>query len=345
VQLVTAHQAKQLTGRPKTDKLDVMWLARLTEKGLLRPSFVPPAPVRALRHYTRARTHLTQDRTRCFQRLEKLLEDALIKLSAVASKLATASARDMAEALIAGERDPVVLAGLARSQMKAKHAALVAALTGMFDDHHGELARMLLDQIAFLDARIRRLTLLISEQLAAIPAAWGIDAGGATGPGAATSDGAAMLPAAARLDEIPGISADLAAAIIAATGLDMTRFPHPRPPGVVGRAVRPHPAIRPPHPPSQRPRQQLPARLPRPSRHRRRRDSHLPRRTVFPHRPPPRQSQSPSRRRPHPAGHHLAPARRPPHPLPRPRPRLLPAQNRQRQTRPQPHPPAPSTRL
>ncbi len=76
VQLVTASQAKQLSGRPKTDRLDAMWLARLTEKGLLRPSFVPPAEIRALRHYTRARTHLTQDRTRCWQRLEKLLEDA-----------------------------------------------------------------------------------------------------------------------------------------------------------------------------------------------------------------------------------------------------------------------------
>ena len=132
VQLVTASQVKQLSGRPKTDRLDAMWLARLTEKGLLRPSFVPPAEIRALRHYTRARTHLTQDRTRCWQRLEKLLEDALIKVSAVASKLTTVSAQDMIAALIAGERDPQVLAGLARGRMKAKHDALVEALTGMF---------------------------------------------------------------------------------------------------------------------------------------------------------------------------------------------------------------------
>src|ERR1700731_3679694 len=93
VQLVTATQARQLSGRPKTDRLDAMWLARLTEKGLLRASFVPPPEIRALRHYTRARTHLTQDRTRCWQRLEKLLEDALIKVSAVASKLTTLSAQ------------------------------------------------------------------------------------------------------------------------------------------------------------------------------------------------------------------------------------------------------------
>ena len=227
VQLVSASQAKNLPGRPKTDKLDAMWLARLTENGMLRPSFVPPAEVRALRHYARARTHLTQDRTRCWQRLEKLLEDALIKVSAVASKLATRSVQDMIRALIAGERDPQVLAGLARTRMRAKHDALAEALTGMFTGHHAEIAQLLLDQIAFLDARIARLTLLAGEQAAAIPAAWGADAGGVTGPGAGTSPGAPALPAITRLDEIPGISPELAASIIAETGLDMTRFPTP----------------------------------------------------------------------------------------------------------------------
>ena len=102
VQLVSASQARNLKGRPKTDKLDAMWLARLTEMGMLRPSFVPPAPVRVLRDYARARTHLVQDRTRCWQRLEKLLEGALIKVSAVASKLTTVSAQDMIKAMIAG---------------------------------------------------------------------------------------------------------------------------------------------------------------------------------------------------------------------------------------------------
>jgi transposase len=225
VQLVAARQVKQLTGRPKTDKLDAVWLARLTEKGLLRPSFVPPAEIRVLRHYTRARTHLTQDRTRCWQRLEKLLEDAMIKVSAVASTLATLSAQDMIAALIAGERDPQVLAGLARGRMKAKHAALVEALTGMFTSHHGEIAQMLLDQIGFLDKHIARTTMLIGEQLAMIRAAWGIDDDASTGPGAGTGDGAIVKPAVARLDEIPGISAGLAASIIAETGLDMSRFP------------------------------------------------------------------------------------------------------------------------
>jgi transposase len=225
VQLVSAHQAKQLPGRPKTDKLDAVWLARLTEKGLLRASFVPPAPVRALRDCTRARTHLTQDRTRAWQRLEKLLEDALIKVSSVASKLTTLSVRDMLEALIAGERDPHKLAGLARGRMRAKHDALAEALTGIFDDHHAELTRILLDQIDFLDARISQLTTAIEDQLAGIPAAWGLDDGGATGPGAGTGEHTLAAPAVARLDEIPGISLELAASIIAETGLDMTRFP------------------------------------------------------------------------------------------------------------------------
>jgi transposase len=225
VQLVNASQARNLPGRPKTDKLDAVWLARLTELGLLRPSFVPPAEIRALRGYARARTRLTGDRTRCWARMEKLLEDALIKVSAVASKLTTLSVQDMIAAMIDGQRDPQVLAGLARGRMKAKHDALVQALAGMFTDHHAELAQLLTDQIAFLDRQIARLDILISEQLASIRAAWGIGPGGETGPGAGTGPGAIALPAIARLDEIPGVSAGLAASIISETGLDMTRFP------------------------------------------------------------------------------------------------------------------------
>src|SRR5215472_4369356 len=130
VQLVRAYDVKQAPGRPKTDKLDAVWLAKLTERGMLRPSFVPPAEIRALRDYTRLRADLTHERTRYWQRLEKLLEDALIKVSAVASRLNTVSARDMVEALIAGERDPQVLAALARGRMKVKRDALAEALAG-----------------------------------------------------------------------------------------------------------------------------------------------------------------------------------------------------------------------
>ena len=225
VQLVHAAQAKNLPGRPKTDKLDAMWLARLTELGLLRASFVPPKAIRDLRDYTRARTRLVHERTRCWQRLEKLLEGALVKVSSVASKLTTLSAQDMIKAMIAGERDPQVLAALARGRMKAKHDDLVQALDGMFDDHHGELAGLLLDQIAFLGERIAQLTSRAAELTAAMPAAWGVDPDGTTGPAAGTGPGAPVLNAVARLAEIPGVSENLARSIIAETGLDMTRFP------------------------------------------------------------------------------------------------------------------------
>ena len=225
VQLANARDVKNAPGRPKTDKLDAVWLAKLTERGMLRPSFVPPAQIRQLRDYTRLRLDLTRDRTRHWQRLEKLLEDALIKMSAVASTLTTASARDMIEALIAGERDALVLAELARGRMRAKRPALVEALTGRFDDHHGELARMLLDQIDTLTAQIDKLTIRIGELIAAIPAARGVDADGTTGPGAGQGHDAAVLPAVTRLDDIPGISLQTAQVIIAEIGLDMSRFP------------------------------------------------------------------------------------------------------------------------
>ena len=225
VQLVNARDVKNAPGRPKTDKLDAVWLAKLTERGMLRPSFVPPAQIRQLRDYTRLRIDLTQERTRHWQRLEKLLEDALIKVSAVASTLDTLSTRAMIEALIGGERDPKVLAGLARGKMKAKRAALIEALTGQFDDHHAELARMLLDQIDALTAQITRLTARIEQLLAAVPAAQGVDADGTTGPGAGAGPGAPVLPAVARLDEIPGVSAAGAQVILAEIGLDMGRFP------------------------------------------------------------------------------------------------------------------------
>jgi transposase len=227
VQLVRAADVKQAPGRPKTDKLDAVWLAKLTERGMLRPSFVPPAEIRQLRDYTRLRTDLTRERTRHYARLEKLLEDALIKVSAVASRLDTLSVRDMVEALIAGERDPQVLAGLARGRMKAKHAALVAALTGKFDDHHAELARMLLDQIDALTAQIGKLAIRIEELIAAIPAAQGIDPDGATGPAAGRGEGAPVLPAVDRLDEVTGIGRDAAQTIIAEIGLHMNVFPTP----------------------------------------------------------------------------------------------------------------------
>ncbi|CAG7640716.1 IS110 family transposase [Rhodococcus opacus] len=233
VQLVNAREVKNVPGRPKTDKLDAVWLAKLTEKGMLRPSFVPPAPSRNLRDYTRLRIDLTRERTRHWQRVEKLLEDALIKVSSVASSIDSRSVRDMLEALIGGERDPRRLAELARGRMRTKKAALVEALTGRFDDHHAELARILLDQIDALSAQIATLTTRI-EQLLAMIATMVPDPNSAkdnpvTGPGNAGPPRriAAGLTAVERLDEIPGVGPLGAQVIIAEIGLDMTRFPTP----------------------------------------------------------------------------------------------------------------------
>jgi transposase len=217
VQLVNARDVKNVPGRPKTDKLDAVWLAKLTEKGLLRPSFVPPAPIRVLRDYTRMRVDLVRDRTRYWSRLEKLLEDALIKVSSVASTLRTVSTRDMVEALIAGQRDPQTLASLAHGAMRRKRAALIEALTGRFDAHHGELARILLDQIDRLDAEIGKLTNRIGQL---------VDDIDPPPPPQPADGGDAPVPdARQRLAEIPGINTESAQLIIAEIGLDMTRFP------------------------------------------------------------------------------------------------------------------------
>jgi transposase len=156
VQLVSSSAVRQLKGRPKTDRLDAQWIARLTEMGLLRPSFVPPAEIRALRDLTRTRLQLVHDRTREWQRLEKLLEGALVKLSSALSSLARVkSARLILDALADGERDPRVLAGLAAGQVKAGRAGIEQALEGMrYGDHHGRLTRIHLDHITFLDRSV-----------------------------------------------------------------------------------------------------------------------------------------------------------------------------------------------
>jgi transposase len=230
VQLVNARDVKNVPGRPKTDKLDAVWLAKLTEKGLLRPSFVPPSPIRVLRDYTRMRVDLVRDRTRYWSRLEKLLEDALIKVSSVASTLKTVSTRDMVEALIRGEHDPHALAELARGAMRGKRAALVEALTGRFDAHHGELARILLDQIDRLDTEIAKLTKRIGVLLDEIDPPRAPAGGGDSGPDQGGDEGAGDTPALTarqRLAEIPGINTESAQLIIAEVGLDMTRFPTP----------------------------------------------------------------------------------------------------------------------
>ena len=159
--LVNARDVKHLPGRPKTDRLDAVWLCKVAERQMLRPSFVPPPPIRVLRDLTRYRWDQVAVRTAEKQRVEKLLEDAQIKLSVVVSDIFGVSGRDMLAALIVGQRDPKVLAQFARGRMRGKLSDLEEAFTGRFSDHHAFLlAKMLarIDQvsadIADLDERI-----------------------------------------------------------------------------------------------------------------------------------------------------------------------------------------------
>ncbi len=225
VQLANPSQARQLAGLPKTDRLDAQWIARLAEMGLLRPSFVPPPEIRALRDLTRTRLQLVRDRTREWQRLEKLLEGALAKLSSAVSSLArTKTARAILEAIAGGERDPAALAALADSRVKGGRAAIEESLAGMtLAGCHPMLIGLHLDHITLLDRQIAQLDDEIEAALAAIPAARGVGPDGVPSPD--PGPGAAVLPADQRLAEIPGVSLELARSIIAETGLDMTRFP------------------------------------------------------------------------------------------------------------------------
>jgi len=227
IQLVNARDVKNVPGRPKSDTHDCVWQAKLTERGMLRPSFVPPAAQRMLRDYTRTRVDLTRDRTRHWQRLEKLLEDALIKITTVASKITTVSVRDMIDALIRGERDPHRLADLARGTMRGKHRDLVRALDGRFDAHHAELAQILLGQIDSLTDEIDKLTTRIEQLITDLPAGEPPDPpSGQTPPEpAGTTPPPAILD---RLTAIPGISRETAQVILAEIGPDITPFPTAR---------------------------------------------------------------------------------------------------------------------
>lgn len=210
--LVNAREVKNVPGRPKTDKLDAVWLAKLAERGMVRPSFVPPEPARQLRDLTRTRTAFTQDRTRTKHRVEKLLEDAQIKLSTVVSDLFGVSGRAMLDALAAGQRNPRALAELARGSLTGKREQLTEALTGRFEQHHGRLLRILLDTVDHYTAQIHHLDTEISTLIATVAA----QEGGHNGP--------ALLE---RLDAIPGVGVATAQIILAEIGWDMTRFPTP----------------------------------------------------------------------------------------------------------------------
>jgi transposase len=201
--LVNAKDVKHLPGRPKTDKLDAIWLCKVAERQMIRPSFVPPPQIRRLRDVTRYRIDLVGVRTAEKNRVEMLLEDACIKVSVVASDIFGVSGRAMMAALIAGERNPKVLAQLARSRMRVKISALEEAFTGHFTDHHAFLLAKMLTRVDAIDADITELDTKIEELVAPFAAA------------------------VARLDEIPGIGPVAAAIIIAEIGTDMTRFPTP----------------------------------------------------------------------------------------------------------------------
>ena len=200
VMLVNARQVKNVPGR-KTDVNDATWLAQLGAHGLVRGSFVPPEPIRQLRDLTRTRTALARERTREWQRLEKLLEDAGIKLTSVATDISGVSGRSMLDALIAGQRDPAILADHARARLRDKLPALTEAMTGRFNEHHAFLARL---HLTLIDEHTVALTELTDRIEVVI------------GPFRRTRD---------LLVTIPGVSTAVADIIIAETGADMTRFP------------------------------------------------------------------------------------------------------------------------
>jgi transposase len=209
VEVVNAAHVKAVPGR-KTDVKDAQWLARLMEVGLLRGSFLPPVDVRRLRDLTRYRTKLTEERTREKQRLLKTLEAGGIKLDNVASDTFGVSGRAMLDALVAGQRDPGVLAELARGTLRNKISELRLALSGRFDDHHGQMIGLHLTRIDHLD-----------QMLAEV----GARIGSLDDP----TDGviAPFTAAVELLTTIPGIGEHAAACVIGEIGTDMSRFPTP----------------------------------------------------------------------------------------------------------------------
>ena len=198
--LVNARHVKQVPGR-KTDVSDAAWLCRLAEAGLLRASLVPPKPLRDLRDLTRYRKAQIRDRQREANRLHKIMQDTGIKLDSVASELLGVSGRAMLDALVAGTRDPEVLADLARGGLRKKLPALREALEGRFDAKHALIVGQILAHIDFLDEAIERLSEAIEEQL---------------GP-----FGNAQVEL---LCTIPGIQRRAAEVILAETGADMSAF-------------------------------------------------------------------------------------------------------------------------
>jgi transposase len=197
--LLNARHLRNVPGK-KTDVLDAEWICQLVEHGLVRPSFVPPRPIRELRDLTRYRKAQIEERGREAQRLDKVLQDAGLKLSSVATDILGRSGRDMLEALVRGTRDPEVLADLARGRLRAKLPALREALTGRFAAHHALLVGEILAKLDYLDEAIGRLSTEVDRLISP------------------------FAPELALLDTIPGVDRRTAEAIVAEIGADMARF-------------------------------------------------------------------------------------------------------------------------
>lgn len=235
VWVVNAQHIKHVPGR-KTDVKDAEWIAELLAHGLLRPSFVPEAPQRALRDLTRQRTHLVQERARVVNQLQKVLEWANLKLSSVVTDITGVSARAMLQALLAGQTDVSVLADLAQGRLRAKRSELEQALRGALQPHHAFMLAQHLAHLDFLDEQIaafdRQVEVMI--QASGLPPSVPLPADG-QGQGTGEASGEALEPpaassctwAAARAicDAVPGIGARLAETILAELGTDMSRFP------------------------------------------------------------------------------------------------------------------------
>ncbi len=198
--LVNAHHMKNVPGR-KTDIRDCQWIAQLLQHGLLKGSFIPPRPQRELRDLTRQRTQMVDEASRISNRIQKVLEDANIKLGSVASNVVGASGRLMLGAIIAGQDDPVQLANLAQRRMRSKIPQLEQALYGKLTDHHRWMLRLLLDQLQATEQFIARMDDRIAEL---------------TRP---------LEPVLEKLDAIPGVDRRVAEVLMAEIGPDMTPFP------------------------------------------------------------------------------------------------------------------------
>jgi transposase len=229
VLVVNAQHIKNVPGR-KTDVKDAAWIAELLRHGLLRGSFIPPLPQRDLRDLTRQRTNLIQQRAMVVNHLQKVLEWANLKLSAVASNVVGVSARAMLTALVEGEVDPALLAELAKGKLRLKRAALEQALAGFVREHHRFLLAQHLTHLDFLDEQVAVFDQQISQVIALNPQSQPSpsreQAGTPVENGAATQHAPLSWEAAVDLlDTIPGVGRATAELMVAEIGTDMQRFP------------------------------------------------------------------------------------------------------------------------